>query len=87
MSQQNTMAANLIATRGNRTTAVILSWLEENAYQYLPDEVQRETRQMVLDQINTFKDLAIDIVKSDTAYMNEIWVQKLDEIHEAVRRQ
>lgn len=86
MSQQNTMAANLIATRGNRTTAVILSWLEDNAYQYLPEEVQRETRQMILDQINTFKDLSIDIVKSDTAYINQIWVEKLDQIYEEVRR-
>lgn len=85
MNQQNTMAANLIATRGNRATAVILSWLEENAYEYLPEEVQRETRQMILDQINVFKDLAIDIVKSDTAYINQIWVEKLDAIHEDLR--
>lgn len=86
MSQNNTMAANLIATRGNRATAVILSWLEDNAYQYLPEEVQQQTRQMVLDQINVFKDLAIDVVKSDTAYMNQIWVEKLDEIHEDIKK-
>lgn len=85
-NNQNTMAANLVATRGNRATAVILSWLEDNVYQYLPEDVQRDTRQMVLDQINIFKDLAIDIVKSDTAYMNQVWIEKLDEIHEAIRK-
>ncbi len=84
-SQHNPMAANLIATRGNRTTAMVLSWLEENVYEFLDDGLQHRTRQMVLDNINVFKDLAIDIVKSDTAYMNEIWLEKIDEIHEAIR--
>lgn len=85
-NNNNTMAANLIATRGNRATAVILSWMEENAYEYLPEDVRKELRQTVLDQINIFKDLAIDIVKSDTAYINQIWVEKLEEIHRDVQR-
>lgn len=85
LKQHNTMAANLIATRGNRTTAVMLSWLEDNVYEHLDEELQRRTRQMVLDNINVYKDLAIDIVKSDTAYMNEIWLEKIDELHEAIK--
>ena len=83
--QHNTMAANLIATRGNRTTAVMLSWLEDNVYEHLDDELQHRTRQMVLDNINVYKDLAIDIVKSDTAYVNELWLEKMDELHEAIK--
>ncbi len=82
----NTMAANLIATRGNRLNAVLLGWLEEHVYELLPEELQKETRRMILDEVNAFKDLAMDIIKSDTAYYNEIWVEKLDQIHEAVRR-
>ncbi len=66
----NTMAATLIATRGNRTTAVILGWLEDHVYEHLDEDLQRATRKMILDSINGFKDLAIEIVKSDTAYMN-----------------
>ena len=81
---RNTMATNLIANRGNRVTASILGWLEGNVYEYLPKEVQRQTREMIMDQVNQYKDLAIDVVKSDTAYMNELWLQKIDEIHEAV---
>jgi hypothetical protein len=80
------MAANLIASRGNRATAVLLGWLEENVYQFLPPEVQTRTRQIVLDNINQFKDLAIDIVKSDTAYMNELWLEKVDEMHQSIRQ-
>ncbi len=84
-NRHNTMAANLIAMRGNRTTAVVLSWLEDNVYEFLDEDLQHRTRQMVLDNINAFKDLGIDIVKSDTAYMNEIWLEKIDELHEAIK--
>lgn len=86
MTENNTAVAKLVAVRGNRTTAVLLGWMEDNVYEYLPDGVRQELRKTVMDQINGFKDLAIDVVKSDTAYVNEIWVQKLDEIHEAITR-
>ena len=81
------MASNLVATRGNRCSAAILGWIEENIYtEYEIDpSMQRKLRQQVLDQINMFKDLSIDIVKSDTAVLNEVYVQKLDEIHEELR--
>ena len=81
------MAANLVATRGNRCSAAVLGWVEENLYtEYEIDPaMQRKLRQHVLDQINMFKDLAIDIVKSETAVINEVYVQKLDDIHEELR--
>lgn len=81
----NVGVARLIALRGNRTTAVLLTWLEDNVYGYLPEETQNETRRVILDSINGFKDLAIDIVKADTSYINEIWAEKLDEIHQAIK--
>ncbi len=82
------MAANLVATRGNRCSAAILGWLEENVYpEYEIDhDMQRRIRQHILDQVNSFKDLSIDIVKSETAVVNELWVQKLAEIHEELSR-
>ena len=83
---ENTMAANLVQTRGNRVSATMLSWLEDNVYEFLEEDLQRRTRQMVLDNVNGFKDLTIDIVKSDTAYMNQLWVEKLAEIHKEIRR-
>lgn len=85
--KQNSMAANLVATRGNRASAAILGWIEENLYKEyeIDSTMQRRLRQQVLDQVNALKDLSIDIVKSETAVINEIWVQKLDEIHEELR--
>ena len=83
---ENTMAVNLIGSRGNRATAVILGWLEDNVYEFLSEDLQRQTRQTVLDNINMFKDLAMDVVRSDTAYMNQLWLEKLDDIHNEIRK-
>ena len=81
----NTPTANLIAARGNRCTASILGWMEKNIYSNLSEDQRRQVRQVVLDNVNAFKDLAIDIVKSDAAYVNEFWAEKLDRIHDEVR--
>jgi hypothetical protein len=86
MRDDNNGVAKLIAIRGNRTTASVLSWLEDNIYKHLTEEEQKNTRRMILDHINGFKDLAIDIVKADTSYINEIWAEKLDEIHQELRK-
>lgn len=83
----NSMAANLVATRGNRTTATILSAIEDEIYDAVdvPDPIKRKVRQIVLDQMNGYKDLMIDIVKSETSLLNDHWVSRLDEIHEAIK--
>lgn len=83
----NSMAANLVAARGNRTTATILSAIETEIYDSVsvPDGVKRKVRQIVLDQMNGYKDLMIDIVKSETALLNDHWVQQIAEIHEAIQ--
>ena len=81
----NTPTANLIAARGNRCSASILGWMEKNIYDSLSEEQRRMVRQVVLDNINAFKDLAIDVVKSDAAFVNQVWVEKLDDIHDELR--
>jgi len=89
MKPHNSTTANLVATRGNRTSAAILGWLEENLYEEYPEistAMQKRIRQMVLDSVNAFKDLAIDIVKSESAVINEEWSSKLDAIHDELRR-
>ena len=89
MKSNNSTVANLVAIRGNRTSAVILGWLEENLYTEVPQvstEMQKRIRQLILDQVNSFKDLAIDIVKSETAIINQEYVDKLDAIHDELRR-
>jgi len=81
------MAVNLVSTRGNRCSAAVLGWIEENLYTEYEIEpaMQRRLRQQILDQINMFKDLSMDIVKSETAVINEEYMNRLDEIHEQLR--
>lgn len=85
----NDNSGRLIATRGNRCTATILGYLEDQIYTAYPQistETQKQIRSVIVNAINSFKDLAIDIVKSDSAVINDIWAQKLDEIHEAITK-
>ena len=86
MNENNSMAVNLVAARGNRTTATILGTIETEIYNNhsIPEDTRRKVRQIVLDQLNGYKDLVIDIVKSDNAYINEHYVTQLDEIHSAI---
>jgi hypothetical protein len=88
MKKTNSMAANLVAARGNRCSASILGWLEGNLYTAHPEittQEQKAIRQTVLDNVNFFKDLAMDIVKSETSILNDEYAKKIDEIHQAIR--
>lgn len=86
MNDNNSMAVNLVATRGNRATATILGAIETEIYSGhdIPDSIRKKVRQIVLDQLNGYKDLVIDIVKSDNAYINEFYVKQVGEIHDAI---
>lgn len=85
---EKSMATNLVANRGNRCTATILGWLEDNLYEQhqIPKGVQRQIRQIVLDNVNGYKDLVIDIMKSETAVLNDIYVENLIGIREELER-
>ena len=85
MDNENTMAAKLVAARGNRLTAILLGWMEENIKADLTDDQWFDLRDLIRDQVNGYKDLIIDIVKSDTAYINQLWVEKIDEIHRDIK--
>ena len=64
----------------------MLTWLESNVWEYLPDDMQVATRGKVLEVFNEFKDLATDMVASDTGVINDFWVEALDTLHDAIRR-
>ena len=83
---RNNFSANLVAARGNRCSASLLSWLEDHVYEHLPDDLQSDLRTEVLDHVNDLKNLAIDIVKSDMSYMNEYYVEGLAQIHNELSR-
>lgn len=86
MSGQNSQAANFVKLRGNRCTATTMTWLEDNVREYIPDDVWFRMRREILDNINGFKDLAIDVVKSDVAMINMEYVEHLDEIKKSLRQ-
>jgi hypothetical protein len=81
------MAVNLVATRGNRATATILGAVETEIYNSfeIPEAVRKKLRQIILDQMNGYKDLVIDIVKSETAVINEHYLQQISEIHQGIQ--
>lgn len=85
---QNSTVAQLVATRGNRCTAAILGYLEDYVYTEVPEittGIQKQIRQVVLDQVNGFKDIAIDVVKSDASLINEMWVQELGKVRDELK--
>ena len=82
--QQNDFAKNLVSNRSRRTVATILTWMENNVYEYLPDDVQVNARSIILSNVNDLSDLAMDIVKSDTGQINEYWVTELKDLKERI---
>jgi hypothetical protein len=81
----NDFAKNLVANRARRCSATILTWMENNIYEYLPREAQTQVRSTILSNVNDLSDIAIDIVKSDTGHINEFWVEELAELKDLIR--
>lgn len=78
---------DLLAKRRDRVIATILGMKERDCDRYLPKDAQVKLRKVVLDQINEFYELTCDVLRSldtDDIVMNDLWLQKLDEIHAVV---
>lgn len=86
MTDNNSFAKNLLATRGRRAVATLLTWLEDNVYEHIPGELQTETRGKVLGVIGEFQDLAMDMVASDTGVINDYWAEELAEVKTLLRK-
>lgn len=88
-------ADEILKKRRDRAIAIVLS-VKEREVDALLDNVpggkaaSRALRKVVLDQINDFCDLALDVAgSSDVATVEfnpEIWTRKINEIHYAVTR-
>lgn len=77
----------LLRKRKDRTVAVILHVKERDADKHLPRDVQQKLRKVVMDQVNEFYDLVVDIAGSlDTGevLLNDEYLEKIDRIHQAV---
>jgi hypothetical protein len=78
---------DLLARRRDRAIAIILRVKEQECDEHLPMDASMRLRKVVLDQMNGYFDLCADVVNSlDTegSVVNEHWIQKVDEIHDAV---
>jgi hypothetical protein len=77
----------MLSRRRDRAIAIILGVKERDCDRHLPPGAQAALRKVVLDQLNEFYEVSVDIIRSlDTGevVLNEMWLQKLDEIHTAV---
>ena len=83
----NEQVKALLAKRRDRSIAIILGFKERECDTYLPPTIRQELRKVVLDQINDFYELALDLMASseDTSIVfNQIFLDKIDEIYEIV---
>lgn len=74
----------LLKRRRDRAIATVLSFKEREVDIHLPPEVAQKLRKEILDQINDVCDLALDLLSPEDVIWNELFMQRLDEIHDAV---
>lgn len=83
---------DLLRKRMDRAIATVLSAKEQSVDPLLPHSgdartASRHLRKVVLDQFNDFYEVCIDVMGSldnGDAVLNEVWLEKLDEIHRAI---
>lgn len=84
--------ADIIGRQRDRSIAAILGVKEREADPHLPPAVRAKLRKVVLDQLNAYTGLVMDVLESLSAgqedgsaiVLNTLWLDKLDEIHAAV---
>ena len=79
----------ILAKRRDRACAILLGFKERECDEYLPEHVSAALRKQILDQLNDFYDVSIDLLRSvdsNGVVMNEEFLarmfNKIDEIHE-----
>lgn len=78
---------DLLAKRRDRAIAIILGIKEREIDPHLPPAARAKLRKVILDQLNEFYDLTLDLVATldrDDVVINDLYLTKLTEIHEAV---
>ena len=82
----NSYAKNLLATRGRRSVATLLTWMEAHVWSHLEETLQQDARSKIMSVIGDFQDLAMDMVAAETGTINDFWVEELDKLHRSIRR-
>jgi hypothetical protein len=79
----------LLSKRRDRAIAIILSVKEKECDEYLSPEASASLRKAVLDQLNDYTALCVDLLNSytsDAVILNEDYLAKIDDIHEMMTR-
>lgn len=79
--------ADMLAKRRDRAIAVILGVKERECDPYLPAEASARLRKVVLDQLNDFYELTMDLARSfdqGDVVLNDAYLDKIDELHSGV---
>lgn len=72
----------LLRRRKDRACATILGFKDEVCDEYLPKDISRELRNVILDQINDLYDFTLDVAQADTdgVVVNDVYLDRLEEI-------
>lgn len=79
-----------LARRRQRVIAIILGVKERECDPYLPPEASAKLRKVVLDQVNEFHELMLDLTQGPKVsgesgvILNQFYLQKIDELYAAV---
>jgi hypothetical protein len=76
--------AELLAKRRQRCMAIVLTVKEDEVDTYLPPEVSRKLRKVVLDQFNDLYTFAVDLIGSDPV-VNDAYLAKFEQISRDVQ--
>lgn len=85
---QDALAA-VLAKRKDRTLAVILGVKEREIDQFLPHDAQRRLRKAILDGVNDFYEMVVDVMgslDSGDVVLNQAYLDKIDEMYDHVVR-
>lgn len=75
-----------LGRRRNKAISIILRFKEDEIDPFIDDEVSNQFRKLVLDQLNDFYEVCVDLIGAADGVVNELWLDKLMEIHDAVVR-
>jgi hypothetical protein len=85
---QDALAA-VLNKRKDRALALILGVKEREVDQYLPVEAQRRLRKVVLDALNDYHEMVVDVMgslDSGEVVLNQDYLDKIDAIHDKLVR-
>jgi len=75
----------VLAKRRDRAIAIILGVKEREVDSYLPKPVQAKLRKVILDQLNEYYELCLDLLPSleqEGVVLNEVYLDKIAALHD-----